>query len=44
MIRPLLAQASFWGDDPISNFFRYYWIPILVIVIVVIVVSRRRKR
>ena len=41
----LLAQEkSFCGDDAVSRFFCYYWIPILVLVIVVIVVSRRKKR
>jgi hypothetical protein len=44
MLHPLLLQSSFWGDDPISRFFGYYWLPILAIVILIVLVSRRKKR
>jgi len=43
MFQSLLA-SQFWGDDPISQFFRYYWLPIFAVLIVLIVLSRRRKR
>jgi hypothetical protein len=45
MFAVLLAQEkTFCGDDPISRFLCYYWIPIVVLVIVLIIVSRRKKR
>ncbi|HZW53774.1 MAG TPA: hypothetical protein VFF00_07055 [Candidatus Elarobacter sp.] len=41
-----LAQAkSFWGDDPVSQFFAHYWIWFLVLVVVAIIAARQvRKR
>ncbi len=42
-IHPLLLD-QFWGDDPVSRFFAYYWLPILGIVIVVIIASRFSKK
>ncbi|MDB5070140.1 MAG: hypothetical protein JWM87_1251 [Candidatus Eremiobacteraeota bacterium] len=44
MFHPLLFDRSFWGDDPISRFVGYYWLPILAVLVVILIVSRRKKR
>ena len=41
----LIAQAhSFWGDDPVSQFFARYWIWFLIFVIVAVIGARQARK
>jgi hypothetical protein len=40
----MLAQGTFWGDDPVSQFFHRYWIWCLLFVLVAIVGARQARK